>query len=297
MERRSAVTTDSGVRGSHGVQLYLDLMKQVLTNVIYQDDAYNYAQFTRPNEPAESEKSTPKGGMGSQVFAHNQKARETGMDWPRMAHTMVGRSRLDNVHACLDRILADDVPGDLIETGVWRGGVCIFMRAFLAAHVRTDRTVWLADSFEGLPEPTPEDMLPEGEGRIDVPSVNHHVLGVELPKVQENFRRYNLLDEQVRFLPGWFSDSLPTAPIERLALLRLDGDWYKSTMDALVNLYPKLSLGGFAIIDDYMLPGCRQAVTDYREKHSIDEPIEVIDETGVFWRKTDTGASEHAALN
>ncbi|HUQ77176.1 MAG TPA: TylF/MycF/NovP-related O-methyltransferase, partial [Burkholderiales bacterium] len=94
------------------------------------------------------------------------------------------------------------------------------------------------------------------------------------------------LDEQVRFLKGWFRDTLPGAPVQRLAVLRIDGDLYESTMDALTHLYPKLQPGGYCIIDDYHdIPACRQAVLDYRERHGIDEEIMTIDWSAIFWRK------------
>jgi O-methyltransferase len=110
-------------------------------------------------------------------------------------------------------------------------------------------------------------------------------LAISLDEVY--FSRYGLLDERVRFLKGWFKDTLPTALIERLAILRLDGDMYSSTMDVLKSLYPKLSSGGFAIIDDYgAVEGCRKAVTDFREHNKINDPILPIDWTGVYWRKT-----------
>jgi O-methyltransferase len=90
----------------------------------------------------------------------------------------------------------------------------------------------------------------------------------------------------VVFLKGWFRDTLPTAPIEKVSILRLDGDLYESTMDSLVSLYPKVSSGGYVIVDDYgSTPPSAKAVTDYRTKHGIDEPIVKIDWTGVYWRK------------
>lgn len=209
--------------------------------------------------------------------------REQGGDWPTEAETMVGRKRLQNVRECVSRVIEQDIPGDLVETGVWRGGCSILMRAVLASHGVTDRAVWLADSFEGLP-PADTDRYPQDAG--DSHASLSSYLGVSLEAVQENFRRYELLDSQVRFLKGWFRDTLPTAPIERIAVLRLDGDMYESTIIALESLYPKLQPGGFAIIDDYgVLPNCRAAVTDYRNAHNIQEPIQPIDWTGVFWQK------------
>ena len=135
--------------------------------------------------------------------------------------------------------LTDGVPGDLIETGVWRGGATILMRAILKARGVTDRVVWVADSFAGLPAPNAA-RYPLDAG------INLHrfpQLAVTLERVQDNFRRYGLLDDQVRFLKGWFRDTLPAAPIERLAVLRLDGDLYESTIQALESLYDKLSAG------------------------------------------------------
>ena len=107
-----------------------------------------------------------------------------------------------------------------------------------------------------------------------------------LAAVQNNFRRYGLLDEQVRFLVGWFRDTLPAAPMQRLALLRLDGDLYESTMDSLTHLYPKLSRGGYVIVDDYFLDCCRSAVDDFRRKEKIEGPLlHTRDNMGVYWKR------------
>jgi O-methyltransferase len=104
--------------------------------------------------------------------------------------------------------------------------------------------------------------------------------------VRANFERYGLLDGQVEFLPGWFKDSLPDAPIEKIAVLRADCDMYESTFEVLTYLYPKVSAGGYVIIDDYgVLPKCKAAVDDYRLAHGIDAPIQWVDWTGVYWQK------------
>lgn len=187
----------------------------------------------------------------------SDEARHEGRYWPAFAHTMIGEKRLDNIQYCIEQVLKDDVEGDLIETGVWRGGACIFMRAVLAAYGINNRRVFVADSFAGLPKPN-ERMYPEDKGDT------HHqydFLAISREEVESNFRRYGLLDDQVVFLEGWFKDTLPVAPIEKLSILRLDGDMYESTMDALTALYPRLSEGGFCIVDDYSLKSCRDAVT------------------------------------
>ncbi len=198
------------------------------------------------------------------------------------AHTMIGRARIDNIHNCLNTIAQDDVPGDMIETGVWKGGATIFMRGFLAAHKIRNRQVWVADSFEGLPTPR----LQEDHG-YDFSKNVYPYLSVGLEEVQELFERYDLLDDQVRFLKGWFCDTLPSAPIKKLALMRLDGDLYESTRDALENLYPRLSPGGFVIVDDYYaFPQCRKAVDEYRDRYGIHETPIQIDHDSMFWRKS-----------
>jgi hypothetical protein len=195
---------------------------------------------------------------------------------------MIGLKRLDNLEFCIEEIIAKGVPGDLIETGAWRGGATIFMRAVLKAYGVTDRCVWVADSLAGLPPPDAGKYPHDAGDRLH----EARELAVSLEQVKANFDRYGLLDDQVRFLKGWFRDTLPTAPIERLAVLRLDGDMYQSTMDALANLYPKVSQGGYVIVDDYSaIPACRQAVHDYRSANGITEEIRDIDWTGIFWQK------------
>jgi O-methyltransferase len=200
----------------------------------------------------------------------------------RLWHVMMGRKCLDNVEYCIERILADGIPGDLIETGVWRGGGTILMRGLLAAHGVTDRVVWVVDSFAGFPPAR----LPQ-DGTLDYTAIMRSDEAISLEEVKALFERYGLLDDQVRFLKGWFRDTLPNAPIERLALVRLDGDMYESTMDALEPLYDKVSPGGYVIVDDYFsCPPQGEAVRDFRRRRGITDEIAPIDGQAVFWRKS-----------
>jgi hypothetical protein len=213
--------------------------------------------------------------------AYDPEARRVGKDWPADAESMIGLERLANVRELALRALDDEVPGDLVETGVWRGGAAILMRAVLAARGITDRRVWVADSFQGLPKPDVE--------RYPADAGDEHwrrpELAVSRDEVAANFARYGLLDDQVRFLEGWFADTLPGAPIGSIALLRADGDMYGSTMDTLTALYDRVSPGGFVIIDDYgAIDACREAVEDFRRDRGIDAPIHEVDWTGVWWR-------------
>ena len=155
------------------------------------------------------------------------------------------------------------------------------MRAILAAYGDEKRKVFVADSFEGLPKPNSE-VYPADAG--DTHYIQEY-FSVSQKNVENNFKRFGLLDDRVGFLKGWFKDTLPSAPIDKLAVLRLDGDMYSSTMDALTSLYPKLSQGGFCIVDDYALTGCKQAIHDFRAKNRITAEIKIVDWTGIYWRK------------
>ena len=243
--------------------LYLELLKRCLLGMIYEDPP-SWAPAV--------------GGYRTETYIG--KFRETGIDIPSQAHSMIGLRRMNQLQACIEQVLADGVPGDLIETGVWRGGATIFMRGVLKAYGVTDRTVWVADSFAGFPTPN----LADHPENVDFANVGG-LLVVELETVRRNFARYGLLDDQVRFLKGFFCDTLPTAPITQLAVLRLDGDLYESTWDALTHLYPKLSPGGFVIVDDYIYSSARNAVRDYRAAQGIAAPIQPIDAVSVYWRK------------
>ncbi|MDG2028159.1 MAG: TylF/MycF/NovP-related O-methyltransferase [Acidimicrobiales bacterium] len=263
---------------------YVDLLMGCLTRELFLDEeAHDVDLADWPGDTDEMRTTLRTNGWRLMRRGGDAAKRDDGNDWPPAAETMVGRQRLADVRSCVDSVMADGVPGDFIETGVWRGGVTILMRGMLEAWADTDRRVWVADSFQGLPAPDAEAFPQDvGHDMSDVPT-----LAVSADQVRANFDRYGLLDQQVRFLEGWFRDTLPSAPIEQLAILRLDGDMYESTMDALEALYPKLSVGGYVIVDDYgAWEPCRQACTDYRERHGITDEIVSVDWTGVHWRRT-----------
>lgn len=207
---------------------------------------------------------------------------EEGRAWPLHGLTMIGQKRLRNIRTCIEDIVARNIPGDVLEAGVWRGGATIYMRAVLKTLNISDRTVWVADSFDGLPPP---DAVRYPADAGDILHAFPY-LAISEQEVRANFADKGLLDTQVRFLPGFFSESLEKAPIGTLALIRLDCDMYGSTMEALTALYPKLSPGGYIIVDDYGdLLSCKKAVDDFRRQHAIQTPLEWIDHTGIYWRK------------
>jgi O-methyltransferase len=145
------------------------------------------------------------------------------------------------------------------------------------------RKVWLFKSFEGLPKPDSE-AFPKDK---DDPRWTYApYLSVSLEQFNANFAKYELLDERTQFVKGWFRDTIPTSKVKNISVLRLDRDMYESTWLGLTNIYPRLSAGGFAIIDDYgAVSACKAAVDDFRAKNSIASLLIQVDWTGVFWRK------------
>jgi O-methyltransferase len=274
------------------IDLYLDMAAKALTASIYDESSWEIIDANKRG--ARSSKKGPwftRGLPGSLLMKalrkkstvlvrqnpHDREAREEGKGWPLLGFTMVGHRRLENIRACVEDVLKNNVPGDLMETGAWRGGATIFMRALLKAYGVTDRKVWVADSFEGLPIPS------NNADGWDLSRVEY--LKVSLEEVKSNFEKFGLLDDQVKFLKGWFCDTLPDAPVEKLAVLRLDGDMYSSTMDCLENLFHKVSKGGYIIVDDYYSwPSCRQAVSDFLDSRALKPEIRPVDWTGAYWK-------------
>lgn len=263
---------------------YLHLLKRTLTRMPFgpleRSMLLNITEVPQDLTRQIVEWSRAGNGLGNGV-ATLQYLRSFGLDLPSNAETMIGLFRLDNLEHCITTAVKQGVPGDLAETGVWRGGASIFMRAVLKILGDTDRKVWLADSFEGLPKPDAANYPADRDLHLwALPQ-----LAVSLSTVKANFARYGLLDEQVGFIEGWFRDTLPTAPIDKLAVLRLDGDLYESTIVALRSLYHKVSRGGFVIIDDYgAVPAARQAVDEFRATEKIVAPLCPVDWTGVYWQ-------------
>ena len=266
---------------------YLDLLKKTLSFLLWPEPPRPVEVFNFQNPPFKrfvlsciSRVLEPTHYRLTETREYTLEERERGEIWPIYAETMIGLKRLDNLQKCVETVIREQIRGDFIETGAWRGGACIFMRAVLAAHSIEDRRIFVADSFEGLPKPDPAKFSADSGDT----HYRNRYLAVSLEQVKENFRKYGLLDDKVIFLKGWFKDTLPSAPIKELAVMRLDGDMYSSTIDALSNLYPKLSKGGFCIIDDYALEGCKKAVNDYRASNGIEAAIQPIDAASVYWR-------------
>ncbi len=239
-----------------------NLLEKVVTNLVYGDAPI-------PNE------WVPETSFNPSIARTARTGRASRTRWSAQTHPQ--RAPCAGTGS-----VEDGVPGDFIETvcvARWR----VHLRSRVPEGARHHGPAGLGRRFlRGIPD-TGADGHP-----LDREMALHQaneVLGVSLETVRRNFERYGLLDDQVRFLPGWFKDTLPDAPVDALAVMRLDGDLYESTMDALENLYPKLSRGGFVIIDDYVVPACRKAVDDFRKRNGIEDAVQTIDEHSVFWRR------------
>ena len=243
---------------------YVDLLALSLTGALYEDP--------------------PLIACGTDVYDEN--LRLYGADWPSTALTMIGQKRLDNVVQLIRSVIGNKVPGDFVETGVWRGGACIMACGVLKAHRVTDRRVIACDSFAGLPagngEKYPHDADSDFHSYTD--------LAVSLDEVKANFARYGLLDDMVVFVEGWFNESMSRVPSKQIAVLRLDGDMYESTICPLEHLYDRVPEGGWIIVDDYhVVPACKAAVHDFFSGRSLKPVLHEIDGTGVCLQKNTTG--------
>lgn len=214
------------------------------------------------------------------------KLRAAGMDWPLGGLTMLGLNRLDDLQACVESVVRDGVEGDLIEAGAWRGGASMLMRATLDTLGATDRTVHVADSFQGFP-------AGDAHGHLTATDF----LSVPLEEVRASFERLGLA-EGVRLVPGFFDETLPGLAGGHWAIVRLDADTYEATRLSLEVLYPGLARGGHLIVDDYGVMAkedCRRAVDEFREQNGIDEPLETVDWTCVRWRRATDPPAERPA--
>jgi O-methyltransferase len=247
---------------------YLDLLKLTLCDL---------AGSTTTSVGAMADGSV----MSRELRDDGMRLRTAGMDWPLHGLTMVGLGRLDDLQACVETVVAEGIEGDVIEAGAWRGGASILARATLDT-LGDERTVWVADSFRGFPETAAGD-----DGSLDLSAFDF--LAVSLPEVRESFARLGC-ERGVRFVPGFFADSLPALAGERWAIVRLDADSYEATREALRCLYPGVAVGGYVIVDDYgSFEGCRRAVDEFRSEHGLVEPIQRVDSTCVRWRRESGG--------
>ena len=274
---------------------YLSLLKKSLCNVLYPEHELRISHLRKrpaPLDPIEELRFL------RDIRFEKEEAYRTLLDSKQdviygmsagipvpLAHTMVGLSALKNLEWCAADLFRRGIPGAFLEAGVCQGGAAIFMRALQVTFGEGARQTWLVDSFQGLPAPRePVDL----ESGLDFSEASMPQIACSLEEVRDHFLRYGLLDGQVRFVPGWFEDTLPGLPVGQLALLRVDADLYSSTRDVLDHLYDRVVPGGFIIVDDYgAFSFCQRAVDEFRARRRLQAPLRQVDRTVVFWEKTD----------
>lgn len=203
--------------------------------------------------------------------------------------TMVHGWGLSKIYELCREIERRGILGAYAECGVWKGG-CGGVMGYWAAKSASRRKVWLFDSFEGLPEPTPEDSILPGEAGAGRREDRLRPIGTFVAAVEDVhellFATLGLDPAGIVIEKGWFQDTLPEARsrIGPVALLRLDSDLYASTKCCLENLYDNVVPGGYVIIDDYLgWPGCRQAVDEYFASRGIEVTFRRVDPLDRNW--------------
>ena len=192
--------------------------------------------------------------------------------------TLIGPEGLDNIATLITRTKLAKTPGVFIEAGVWRGGACIFARA-LMDYLEMKEPVYVCYSFQGLP--ITMDSNDVKETHFFIPE-----LSVSLDTVKENFGYFPLRGE-VKYVEGLFKDTMPKlkGEIEAISVLRIDADMYEGTMQVLENLYDKVSVNGFVIIDDYCIGQAKKAIDDFREMYNIKNQIIKVNNCIHYWQK------------
>ena len=197
------------------------------------------------------------------------------------AITMIHIPNLNNLHDLLTYVMENNLDGELVETGVWRGGAVIFMATFNKFY-NLNKKIYACDSYEGLPKNSiyQEDAIVNG-------NVKQFDYAVSLEEVQNNFLKYDVLDENVIFVKGFFEDTMKNINIDKISMLRLDGDMYTSTIVVLEALYDKVVPNGVIIIDDYHwdIAGCCNAVDNFRKSRNITTKINYSYGCCVWWIK------------
>ena len=194
-----------------------------------------------------------------------------------LPYTLVGPERVHNLFVLAQRVEEEKIPGDVVECGVCNGGSAAILARF-ATRSRLNRTIWLLDSFQGMPETTCED----GD------AAKTHI-GKEVgdpARVSKVLRDVCANMSRVRILPGWFQDTFPSVSASQIALLNIDADWYESVKLCLETFYDRVVPGGFISFDDYgHWPGCRKAVDEFFQARELPYKLHEVDYTAHWFQK------------
>ena len=203
------------------------------------------------------------------------------------AFTMTSAERMYALYSAVRYVIENRIEGDFVECGVWRGGSCMLMAHTLKAMGETSRTLYLYDTFTGMTRPGEHDIRKRDRGeqitRWEASQREDHNAWAYAPidEVRENLLSTGYPEERLVFVEGEVQKTLPATAPERVALLRLDTDWYESTLHELVHLYPRPSRRGVLILDDYgSFEGARRAVDEYLAENRLGIFLGRVDATG-----------------
>jgi O-methyltransferase len=199
-------------------------------------------------------------------------------------YSMVTNKNLITLYKLVQQANAAQVPGAIVECGVWNGGSAAIMGLANKEDKQNymERAIWLFDSFEGVPRPGQNDGKTEREGYFVGWNKGH------IAMVKRIFAYLGLSMEHVHIVPGWFDRTLPNADPGQIAILHIDSDWYDSVKIVLDTFYDRVMPGGFIILNDYgAWPGCNRAVVDFFKEHDLQNValIEVEPTTGAYFQK------------
>jgi len=207
--------------------------------------------------------------------------------------TMTSRNRMYALYKSVEYIVKNEIPGDIVECGVWKGGSAMLCAMTLAKLGEVDRKIYLYDTYEGMSEPTEKDVSSNNLKAKDqwLESTQGNVTDwclASLDEVKEAMHETGYPKEKLVFIKGKVEDTIPENIPDQVSILRLDTDWYESTYHEMKHLYPLLSRGGVLIIDDYgYWKGAREAVDKYIEENNIKILLNRVDHTGRVGIKID----------
>ncbi len=228
---------------------------------------------TQGRQTVSTHELPPGRARGDQIRRfHDEAAKATIYavdDW-----TMTSRARVFALIIAVRYVVDYQVPGDVVECGVWRGGSMQAVARTLLERGDTDRTLHLFDTFEGMPPPTKEDRRLNGPAASELLATRERTASVwavaGLEDVQAGMAQTGYPEDHIRYHPGLVEDTVPSEAPERIALLRLDTDWYASTRHELEQLYGRVVPGGVLIIDDYdYWEGSRQATDEFLAESGV----------------------------
>lgn len=197
-------------------------------------------------------------------------------------YTMTSVQRLYALYKSVEYVLRNNIKGDFVECGVWRGGSSMLIAKMLANRKVADRKIYLYDTFQGMSTPTEHDLSYKGHEASDIYKEEAFFCLADINDVKNNMQKTQFSNENLVYVKGMIEETIPAnKPAGKIALLRLDTDWYESTKHELIHLLPMVTERGPVIIDDYgYWQGCRKAVDEFIEERKLSILLNRIDGTG-----------------